>query len=532
MATMLTLTSDSPLARRIVVAFLDFLAIGLKLAPGIDGEGLEVAIQCLSEVFGISNWQKKYEAQSNLLVDLFTSASADQGASIINFAGENFTSSDANIVAERHAEYQSSPPTNNIDVHQDQTMKGLQPMDESAISAQRNPTLQTESTKDLLFEQFQEGLESTGYFASPKDSDDYNSRLFLAKQTFDKTFEKHMKGSILSAQEQAEALSEAYKLQGNWAMSTNLYREAIDLYTLAISLCNNNAILFANRAAAHTQTGNPEAAIGDCKTAISLNPHYGKAYSRLGLAYYAQGKYHDAIEKGYKKAMELDPSSSAVRENLQAAQQKLEEQQREGRQQRFGQHFFEFGQTSGLSADGGPFSVRGQIPQELADVLPQFVNIATQFGETAQDMQNENSAREEPLAEESTINFTINGQQVPEFAGIMQSVLGILEGRQGHQEAGPGNAQDESRTVQGDLHGSETSAPGRDYGRRSVGVPLQHDENLQSVSQILGDLQNPQELETWANQSSETSTGNTNVPVVESSTNQATTNHQAEQDAP
>lgn len=44
-------------------------------------------------------------------------------------------------------------------------------------------------------------------------------------------------------------------------------------------------------------------AIKDCLKSIEIDPNYSKAYSRLGLAYYAQGKYAEAIEKGFKKGM-------------------------------------------------------------------------------------------------------------------------------------------------------------------------------------------------------------------------------------
>ena len=54
------------------------------------------------------------------------------------------------------------------------------------------------------------------------------------------------------------------------------------------------------RAAAYTQVGNYEAAIDDSNEAIRLDPNYSKAYSRLGLAYYTQGKYKEAIEKGFQ----------------------------------------------------------------------------------------------------------------------------------------------------------------------------------------------------------------------------------------
>jgi len=57
------------------------------------------------------------------------------------------------------------------------------------------------------------------------------------------------------------------------------------------------------RAAAYTQINMCSEAIKDCLKSIEIDPNYSKAYSRLGLAYYAQGKYAEAIEKGFKKGM-------------------------------------------------------------------------------------------------------------------------------------------------------------------------------------------------------------------------------------
>ncbi|GKF64480.1 small glutamine-rich tetratricopeptide repeat-containing protein, partial [Tanacetum coccineum] len=41
----------------------------------------------------------------------------------------------------------------------------------------------------------------------------------------------------------------------NKAMESKLYPEAIELYTVAIALCGDNAIYYCNRAAAYTYTG-------------------------------------------------------------------------------------------------------------------------------------------------------------------------------------------------------------------------------------------------------------------------------------
>jgi len=55
------------------------------------------------------------------------------------------------------------------------------------------------------------------------------------------------------------------------------------------------------RAAAYTQINKYTEAIQDCLRSIEIDPNYSKAYSRLGLVYYAQGNYRDAIHKGFRK---------------------------------------------------------------------------------------------------------------------------------------------------------------------------------------------------------------------------------------
>jgi len=58
------------------------------------------------------------------------------------------------------------------------------------------------------------------------------------------------------------------------------------------------------RAAAYTQINKYSEAIQDCHTSIRIDPNYSKAYSRLGLVYYAQGNYRDALVKGFRNGWE------------------------------------------------------------------------------------------------------------------------------------------------------------------------------------------------------------------------------------
>jgi len=66
-------------------------------------------------------------------------------------------------------------------------------------------------------------------------------------------------------------------------MAAKRYEEAIKLYTEAISIWPNNAIYYANRAAAYSCVRKFEEAAQDCELSIQRDPSYGKAYSRLGF---------------------------------------------------------------------------------------------------------------------------------------------------------------------------------------------------------------------------------------------------------
>jgi len=77
---------------------------------------------------------------------------------------------------------------------------------------------------------------------------------------------------------------EEMKEEGNNAIKTGKYDEAIEFYTKALEIdpCNKklNAVLYANRAAAHLKKKDTDKAIADCDKAIELDEKYIKAYLR------------------------------------------------------------------------------------------------------------------------------------------------------------------------------------------------------------------------------------------------------------
>ncbi|KAH9325924.1 hypothetical protein KI387_006102, partial [Taxus chinensis] len=328
------------------------------------------------------------------------------------------------------------------------------------------PRIQETGTlsQDPFFEQFREGLENSGFLASvPIGSPDYFQHLDNARRVLQDTKEEMEKrGTAFGADH--KVLAEAFKIQGNTAMSSKRYFVAIDLYTLAISLCGDNAVYYCNRASAHTQVGKYIEAIEDCNKSIQLDPHYSKAYSRLGLVYYAQGKYYDAIQKGFKKASELDPNNTSVKESIQVANMKLEELQRHEPGQSSGSGEQSTGSSahgtrtgmSGMGAEAHssgftsiPFNV--SLPPEVVNMLPGFMNMAAQFGQNAHNEHQESNGSQgsgsrnvddQPeMRVDGNINMTFADNEMPDqMEGFMQSMLQMFSRAQNQHGTSHGGA--------------------------------------------------------------------------------------------
>jgi len=152
----------------------------------------------------------------------------------------------------------------------------------------------------------------------PKDADGLPDLLdLLSKACPDKM------GKIEVSDEQKE-LAQKFKNEGNALVKEQKYKEAIEKYTEAIK-CQESAIFYCNRAAAYTSLQNYEEALQDCKKAISFDPDYSKAYSRMGLIYSKINLYHES-ENCYEKAMALEPENESYKKNLEIVKEKLKEQ--------------------------------------------------------------------------------------------------------------------------------------------------------------------------------------------------------------
>lgn len=89
------------------------------------------------------------------------------------------------------------------------------------------------------------------------------------------------------------------KAKADHCFTDGNYRDAIHLYTEAMDLCSDRAVmpkLLANRSAACLRAGRPQQALQDALDAVNLAPSYGKAHWRLACAYQALKKPLEAAE--------------------------------------------------------------------------------------------------------------------------------------------------------------------------------------------------------------------------------------------
>uniref|UniRef100_K7M6V6 Uncharacterized protein n=1 Tax=Glycine max TaxID=3847 RepID=K7M6V6_SOYBN len=242
-------------------------------------------------------------------------------------------------------------------------------------------------------------------------------------------------------------LAESLKTLGNKAMQSKKYSDAIELYNCAIAVHEKSAVYYCNRAAAYTQINKYTEAIQDCLRSIEIDPNYTKAYSRLGLVYYAQGNYRDAIHKGFRKALQLDPNNESVKENIRVAERKLLEEQHRAypnQNTRSSQEFPNQSAQGGSRSHGEPppFSSMPFNPRDIASMFMNFTNAtnAQQQGSHSQERQEDSngSGASEPEIRIGG-NISVNMEDMPEdITGAFQSMMEMLSGA-----APPGQPQDQ-----------------------------------------------------------------------------------------
>jgi len=116
--------------------------------------------------------------------------------------------------------------------------------------------------------------------------------------------------------------ADKHKTEGNELMKQEKFKEALEQYNKAIEIDKNNAVYYCNRAAAHSKLSDFTSSIEDCKIALKIDPSYGKAWGRLGLALLSNNQFEEAYE-AYNKAIQLEPTNDGYKQNLKIVEEKL-----------------------------------------------------------------------------------------------------------------------------------------------------------------------------------------------------------------
>ncbi|KAJ3087746.1 hypothetical protein HK102_010374 [Quaeritorhiza haematococci] len=103
--------------------------------------------------------------------------------------------------------------------------------------------------------------------------------------------------------------------KGNDLFGQKEWAAAYTMYTEAIAVDPDDAIIYSNRAAALLHLGHYEPALNDANKSISLDPTYIKAYMRKGAALFSLQRYEEAPD-AYYHVQRLDPSSTLVKQEL------------------------------------------------------------------------------------------------------------------------------------------------------------------------------------------------------------------------
>ncbi|CAI8605543.1 unnamed protein product [Vicia faba] len=445
------ITTDSPLSRRIVLSFLHFLN-HVEPSPGVDAEGIEVARECLVEAFRINSSSVSGEPDS--LVDIFKSFDGNKQCEVgrVDSMKASSSLSDQNAAGDKdHPEASES-------------------MDEDLAE---DPDISV--SKDELCGQFFAALEKKRYFRTNIDGGDDIVQLEKASRLFDNGFTEMEKSGYL--QFNMKNLAESLKALGNKEMQSKQYNDAVELYNCAIAINEKNAVYYCNRAAAYTQINKYTEAIEDCLKSIEIDPYYSKAYSRLGLAYYAQGKYKDAIDKGFQRALQLDPNNETVKENIRVAVQKLmEEQHNAGHNQnsRSSPEFQNHSARGSTSHTAPPTFASMQFnPSNLASMFMSATN-AHQGSHSQESQENANSSGANEPGIQFGANVNVNHDQIPQdLRGAFQSVMGMFSGN-----VPPGQPHDQMNGSQEDANSGEANEPEIQFGGR---VDLNSDQLPQEL---------------------------------------------------
>ncbi|CAO2038326.1 unnamed protein product [Urochloa humidicola] len=108
------------------------------------------------------------------------------------------------------------------------------------------------------------------------------------------------------------------KLEGRKALERKDYHTAIELYTKAMGLDNDDATLYSNRSLCFLRIGDGDKAFGDAYTCRMHRPDWPKAWYRLGAALMLLKDYEKACD-AFLDGFKIDPGSAEIENAMREA---------------------------------------------------------------------------------------------------------------------------------------------------------------------------------------------------------------------
>ena len=124
--------------------------------------------------------------------------------------------------------------------------------------------------------------------------------------------------SYLALIDRAEASPQQLAAFGNFLESNGWPQGAIIYYEIALSIEEQDPVLWLNAGTLYRKLGEPKTAIDAYARTLSLDPNNADAHYNLGAVFDELGKYHEALEE-YKIALLLDPALGDPATNPQVA---------------------------------------------------------------------------------------------------------------------------------------------------------------------------------------------------------------------
>lgn len=117
---------------------------------------------------------------------------------------------------------------------------------------------------------------------------------------------------LVAENEDVQSQADQRKEEGNQLYKTRSYREALQKYSEAISLCPQTAAFYGNRSACHMMLSQFSQALQDAKTAVQLDRDFVKGYVRVAKCCISLGDVVSA-DQAIDRVLVLEPANTAVK---------------------------------------------------------------------------------------------------------------------------------------------------------------------------------------------------------------------------